>query len=95
MNQVLAFRRQYEQIFVLRRLYDDGFTEALHVPANPGVADSPQVESNFSYRALKMMPPGPSEFSRSGQQTFSHGDKNRMNRGVVKVFNQLPHYRKE
>jgi len=31
-----------------------------------------------------MMPPGPSEFSRSRPADFSHGDKNRMNRGVVR-----------
>jgi hypothetical protein len=47
MNQVFALWRENEQILVFRRLCSDGFSQALHVTANPRVTDSPQVESDF------------------------------------------------
>src|SRR6476646_1806108 len=47
LNQMLALRRQNEQILVFRSLRCDGFGQALHVPADSRVADSPQVKSNL------------------------------------------------
>src|SRR5579864_4030723 len=47
MNHALTLRRENEQILVFWRLGDDGFGQALHVPADARVADSPQVKSNL------------------------------------------------
>src|SRR5215831_19441967 len=40
-------RRHNEQVLVLRGLSCNGFSQALHIPANTGVPDSPQIKSYF------------------------------------------------
>src|SRR5258708_37381186 len=46
-DQVVCAGRQDQQVLILRGLLEDAFDQALHVPANTEVLDSPQIDSNF------------------------------------------------